>query len=42
MQIYDLETRYLEGVNPNANALTGLVCGGVCCVKGGRCWGEGT
>lgn len=22
-QIYDLETRYLEGCNPNANALTG-------------------
>lgn len=25
-QIYDLETRYLEGCNPNANALMGELC----------------
>lgn len=33
VQIFDLETRYLEGCNPNANALTGAcVCGpGSCC-----------
>lgn len=26
VQIYDLETRYLEACNPNANALTGRNC----------------